>query len=88
MVVSTSTNQVRTKLSIRSYAHVFCHSESDTSGVAPINKTKHSTKENENTTHLCLKDTCQGIADPALAPPTIRSVAENADFIHDGTLAE
>ena len=44
--------------------------------------------ENENTTYLCLKDTCQGIADPALAPPTIRSVAEKADFIHDGTLAE
>ena len=44
--------------------------------------------ENGNTTHLCLKDTCQGIADPALAPPTIRSVAEKADFIHDGTLAK
>ena len=33
MVVSASTNQVWTKITIGSYAHVFCHSESDTSGV-------------------------------------------------------
>ena len=33
MVVSASTNQVWTKITIGSYAHVFCHSESDTNGV-------------------------------------------------------
>ena len=33
MVVSASTNQVWTKITIGSYAHVFCHSESDTSSV-------------------------------------------------------
>ena len=33
MVVSASTNQVWTKITIGSYAHIFCHSESDTSGV-------------------------------------------------------
>ena len=33
MVVSASTNQVWTKFTIGSYAHIFCHSESDTSGV-------------------------------------------------------
>ena len=33
MVVSASTNQVWTKITIRSYAHVFCHSESDRSSV-------------------------------------------------------
>ena len=33
MVVSASTNQVWAKISIGSYAHVFCHSESDTSSV-------------------------------------------------------
>ena len=34
MVVSASTNQVWTKITIGSHARVFCHSESDTSGVA------------------------------------------------------
>ena len=34
MVVSASTNQVWTKIIIGSYAHVLCHSESDTSGVS------------------------------------------------------
>ena len=33
MVVSVSTNQVWTKITIRSYAHVFCHSEPDRSSV-------------------------------------------------------
>ena len=33
MVVSASTNQVWTKITIRSYAHVFCHSEPDRSSV-------------------------------------------------------
>ena len=33
MVVSASTNQVWTKITIGSYAHVFCHSESDRSSV-------------------------------------------------------
>ena len=33
MVVSASTNQVWTKITVRSYAHVFCHSESDRSSV-------------------------------------------------------
>ena len=37
MVVSASTNQVWTKITIGSYAHVFCHSESDTSGVLTDN---------------------------------------------------
>ena len=34
MVVSASTNQVSTKITIGSYAHVFCHSESDKSSVS------------------------------------------------------
>ena len=33
IVVSASTNQVWTKITIRSYAHVYCHSESDRSSV-------------------------------------------------------
>ena len=33
MVVSASTNKVWTKIAIGSYAHVFCHSESDTNSV-------------------------------------------------------
>ena len=33
IVVSASTNQVWTKITIRIYAHVLCHSESDTSSV-------------------------------------------------------
>ena len=36
MVVSASTNQVWTKITIGSYAHVFCHSESDTSSVLRV----------------------------------------------------
>ena len=33
MVVSASTNQLWTKITIGSHAHIFCHSESDTSSV-------------------------------------------------------
>ena len=38
MVVSASTNQVWTKITIGSYAHVFCHSESDTSSVSLLSQ--------------------------------------------------
>ena len=36
MVVSASTNQVWTKITIGSYAQVFCHSESETSSVKAL----------------------------------------------------
>ena len=38
MVVSASTDQVWTKITIGSYAHVFYHSESDTSSVSMLTR--------------------------------------------------
>ena len=51
MVVSASTNQVWTKITIGSYAHVFCHSESDTSSVSwnpRLIKNSHDLNRAEN----------------------------------------